>query len=59
LSRHKFNEINDELTAIWSNSKAAQSLYKKMLSDFMMQCFFSIEQPESEKLFEDIQNQKL
>jgi len=59
LSRHKFNDINDELGVVLRQSSASQSLYKKMLGDFMLHCFFTIRTDESEKLFEDIQNKKL
>jgi len=59
LSRHKFNDINDELGIVLKQSSASQSLYKKMLGDFMLHCFFTIRTDESEKLFDDIQNKKL
>jgi len=59
LSRHKFNDINNELSATLRQHPNSQSLYKKMLGDFMLKCFFSISVEESEKFFEVIQNKQL
>jgi len=37
-------------------SKSSQTLYKKMLGDFMLHCFFSIKTEDSEKIFETLQS---
>jgi hypothetical protein len=59
LSRHVFNDINNELSATLRQHSASQSLYKKMLGDFMLHCFFTVTVEESTKFFEVIQNKEL
>jgi len=40
LSRHKFNDINDELGVVLRQSSASQSLYKKNAGRFYVTLFF-------------------
>lgn len=56
LSRHYFSSINQDLSTHLKQSPAPQQLYKKMLGDFMLHCFFTVNHIEAQEFFEHLQN---
>jgi ABC-type uncharacterized transport system substrate-binding protein len=56
LSRHYFSSINQDLSNTLRASPSGQQLYKKMLGDFMLHCFFTVRHDEAQEFFSDLQN---